>query len=103
MDLAFHAIPTQEAPSARKFVSFDLRQPVNQWLGIALISIMCFWVVLFYFTHKTQAIAESYSGKISSRHTSLKAAQQNLERALQDTSTGAAQNPVSPNPDTKSL
>ena len=41
------------------FFRFDLRQPINQWLGIALISLMCFWVVLFYLTHKTAAFADS--------------------------------------------
>ena len=42
------------------------KQQVNQWLCIALIGLMCFWTVLFYLTHKAEAIgsslvAESYS------------------------------------------
>lgn len=48
---------------------FDLeqmKQPVNQWLCIAFLGVFCFWTVLFYFTEKTQAVAEeitsSYSG-----------------------------------------
>ncbi|MDE1974931.1 MAG: hypothetical protein KGI49_00220 [Patescibacteria group bacterium] len=45
------------------FISFDLRQPVNQWLGIALIGVMCFWVVLYYFVHKTEAFAESVTAE----------------------------------------
>lgn len=34
------------------------KQRVNQWLCIALISLMCFWTVLYYLTHKAQAIGE---------------------------------------------
>ena len=41
------------------FFSFDLRQPVNQWMCIALISLMCFWVVLFYFVNRTEAFGNS--------------------------------------------
>lgn len=40
--------------------SLDLKQPVNQWLGIALVSLMCFWTVLFYSVNKVQGIGESY-------------------------------------------
>ena len=35
-----------------------LKQNVNQWLCIALVSLMCFWTVLFYFTNKAQALGE---------------------------------------------
>jgi hypothetical protein len=43
------------------------RQKVNQWLCIALISLMCFWTVLYYLTNKAQAIGntlvvDSYTG-----------------------------------------
>ena len=41
------------------FFSLDLKQTVNQWLCIALISLMCFWVVLYYFVHKTTAIGNN--------------------------------------------
>ena len=43
------------------FFSLDLRQPVNQYLGIALISVMCFWVVIYYFANKTQIIGENFA------------------------------------------
>jgi len=36
-----------------------LKQKVNQWLCIALIGLMCFWTVLYYFTHKTIDIADN--------------------------------------------
>jgi hypothetical protein len=39
----------------------SLRQPINQWLGVTLLSLICFWVVLFYLTHKTQAVADAYA------------------------------------------
>jgi spore maturation protein SpmA len=35
------------------------KQQVNQWLCISLISLMCFWVVLFYLTNKARMIGES--------------------------------------------
>jgi len=38
----------------------DLKQPVNQWMGIALIGMMCFWVVLYYFVNKTEAFGNNY-------------------------------------------
>lgn len=37
----------------------SLRQTVNQWLSIALISLMCFWVVLFYLVNKTKDIGSA--------------------------------------------
>ncbi len=33
-----------------------LKQKVNQWLCIALISLMTFWTVLYYLSNKAQAI-----------------------------------------------
>ena len=44
----------------RPFFSFDLRQPVNQWLCFALIGLMAFWVVLYYFVNRTSAFANDY-------------------------------------------
>lgn len=38
-----------------------LTQKVNQGLCIALISLMAFWTVLYYFTHKAEAIGESFA------------------------------------------
>lgn len=40
---------------------FDLRQPVNQWLGIALLGCITVLVLLYYFTHKAFAIAGNIS------------------------------------------
>ena len=36
-----------------------LQQRVNQWLCLALISLMCFWTVLYYVTDKAQAIGSN--------------------------------------------
>lgn len=44
----------------QSFFSLDLRQQVNQWMCIALISLMCFWVVLNYFVQKTEAFGYDY-------------------------------------------
>ncbi|MFA6432453.1 MAG: hypothetical protein WCV82_01380 [Candidatus Paceibacterota bacterium] len=44
----------------RSFFSLDLRQQVNQWMCIALVSVMCFWVVLNYFVQKTEAFGNNY-------------------------------------------
>ncbi len=33
---------------------------VNQWLCIALLCAICFWVVLFYLVESAQAVAEQY-------------------------------------------
>jgi hypothetical protein len=38
-----------------------LKQKVNSYLCIALICLMTFWVVLYYFTHKAFAIADNFS------------------------------------------
>jgi hypothetical protein len=50
---------------AKKKPSFfsiaELKQPVNQWICIAFVGVLCFWVVLYYFTEKTKIIAEGYS------------------------------------------
>lgn len=35
-------------------------QKVNTWLGIALISLMTFWTVLYYSTHKAYLIGDQY-------------------------------------------
>ncbi len=32
------------------------KQKINQWLCIALVALMCFWTVLYYFTNKAIAI-----------------------------------------------
>jgi hypothetical protein len=37
----------------------ELKQPVNQYLCIAFLSVWCFWIVLYYFTQKTEAVADT--------------------------------------------
>jgi len=47
------------------FFSLDLRQPVNQWICIALLALMCFWVVLYYLVHRAEAFGNDYSAIIT--------------------------------------
>ncbi len=35
------------------------KQSVNQWLCIALLGLICFWVVLYYLSNKANAIGNS--------------------------------------------
>lgn len=45
-----------------KFFSLaEINQPVNQWLAIAFIGLICFWTVLTYVTDKAQAISDNFS------------------------------------------
>jgi hypothetical protein len=37
-----------------------LKQKVNSYLCIALISLMAFWTCLYYFVHQAQAIGNNY-------------------------------------------
>ncbi len=43
------------------FIKNFFKQSVNQWLCIALLGLICFWVVLFYIIHKAEAIADNFS------------------------------------------
>ncbi len=36
-----------------------LKQRVNQWLCLALLALMCFWVVLYYLTAKAEIIGNT--------------------------------------------
>lgn len=38
-----------------------LKQQVNQWLCIALIALMAFWIVLYYMTNKAQAVGDQFT------------------------------------------
>jgi len=40
----------------KDFFNFSGTQVVNQWLGISLISLMCFWTVLYYVVHQAQDV-----------------------------------------------
>lgn len=46
--------------SPQPFFSFDLHQQVNQWLCIALISLMAFLVVLYYLVNQAEAFGNDY-------------------------------------------
>ncbi len=39
----------------------EMKQPVNQWLCIAFISLLCFWTLLYYFTQKAEAIGKNFN------------------------------------------
>lgn len=47
-----------------------MKQPVNQWISIAFIGVLCVWVVIYYFNNRIQGIDEIY------RTASLSALQQ---------------------------
>lgn len=40
--------------------SANAKEKVNQWLGIAFISVLCFWIVLYYFTERAVVIGDTY-------------------------------------------
>lgn len=42
-----------------------LKQKVNTYLCIALLSLMAFWTVLYYFTHKAAAIGNQYTSSLT--------------------------------------
>jgi hypothetical protein len=41
------------------------QQKVNSFLCIALVSLMAFWTVLFYLTHKAEAIGDQYISSLT--------------------------------------
>ena len=51
--------------SSQPFFSLNPHQQVNQWLCIALISFMCFWVVLYYLINRTEAFGDAYASSLS--------------------------------------
>jgi hypothetical protein len=45
-----------------KFFSLaEMKQPVNQWICIAFLGLLCFWVVLFYSSSKAYGIGDAFS------------------------------------------
>ena len=42
----------------------ELKQPVNQWICVAFLCVLCFWVVLYYFTQETQAIGAGFAAAV---------------------------------------
>ena len=56
-------------PQKVPFLSLaELKQPVNQWLCIAFVGVLCFWTLLYYFTQKVQAIGESFNTADASQY-----------------------------------
>lgn len=48
----------------RRFFSLaEFKQPVNQWLCIAFLGLLCFWIVLFYSANKALSLSEVFSVK----------------------------------------
>lgn len=60
-----------------RFFSLDLKQPVNQWLCIALMGVMCFWVVIYYFVNQTEAVGNAFVQVTMSGHGARHAQDQN--------------------------
>ncbi|MEK7646474.1 MAG: hypothetical protein AAB381_02155 [Patescibacteria group bacterium] len=56
--------------SDQPFFNFSGKQIINQWLGISLISLMCFWTVLYYVVNKAQDVGQSLvvGTTISTKH-----------------------------------
>lgn len=53
-------------PYKNKFFSLDeLKQPVNQWLCIAFLSLWVFWFMLYYVADKTKELGESFVTPVS--------------------------------------
>jgi hypothetical protein len=47
-----------------KFFSLaEMKQPVNQWLCVAFLGLLCFWTVLIYASSKAYSIADAFSIK----------------------------------------
>lgn len=36
-------------------------QRVNQWLGLALVGLLCVWTVIYYFGHKAYDFGDAYA------------------------------------------
>jgi hypothetical protein len=47
------------AKSISFFSPTQARRPINQYLCIILISVMCLWTVVYYLTHSIDIINES--------------------------------------------
>ena len=39
----------------------EMRQPVNQWLCVAFMGVLCFWTLLYYFVQKAQAVGKNFN------------------------------------------
>lgn len=49
-------------PEHNSFFSLaELRQPVNQWICVAFLGVLCFWFVLYLLTNDALAVADSYA------------------------------------------
>jgi hypothetical protein len=47
-------------PEESFFSLASMKQPVNQWLCIAFLSLWCFWIVLYYATEHARIIGAEY-------------------------------------------
>lgn len=51
----------------KKFFSLaELKQPVNQWLCIAFLGVLCFWTLLYYASQKALSIGQVFMAQSSS-------------------------------------
>ena len=48
-------------PKESFFSLAEMKQPVNQWICIAFMGVLCVWVVIYYLNNRIQAIGENYS------------------------------------------
>jgi len=51
-------------PQKPEFFNLSLGQHVNQWLSIALISLMCFWVVLYNYVKQSEILGDQYAASV---------------------------------------
>jgi len=53
-------------PQHNSFFSLaEMKQPVNQWICVAFLGILCFWFLLFILTSNALEVAGSYTGNIT--------------------------------------
>jgi hypothetical protein len=44
-------------------MNFNLRQPINQWIGIVFLGCLTLLVVMYYFAHKAEAVGSNLSSQ----------------------------------------
>lgn len=50
------------SPYEKRFFSLaEIKQPVNQWICITFLAVLCFWVVLYYAVEKANDIGKSFA------------------------------------------
>lgn len=48
-------------PKESFFSLAAIKEPVNQWICIAFMGVLCFWVVIYYLNNRIQTIGENYN------------------------------------------